>query len=153
MRVDSKRRDGTGGVNVECRNECSGAQDVDNIVPIQQTECPPSALQAGEVSMVPLVTEGIFLLLVHYPFVTHSVTGPFLNSGKGNKMFCALNSNTSQLCGVLSKTAFRILIIFWLSVQMLHCGACSRIWKREFPFAGVAENSKTVHCLGILLYL
>lgn len=37
------------------------------------------------------------------PFFIHVGIGPFLNSGKGNKMFYAPNSDISQLCGVLSK--------------------------------------------------
>lgn len=82
---------------------------------------------------------------------THSGVGPFLNSEKWNKMSDAQNSDISQFCGVLSN-CFQDHHNIWLC-QNVYCGACSRTCKREFPFAGVAENRETLHCLGILLYV
>lgn len=72
----------------------------------------------------------------------------FIHSGIGQsfiqkkeKQTYAQNSNISQSCGVLSKVLSGPSWHF--DCQMLYCGACSRAWKREFPFAGMAESSTT----------
>lgn len=93
-------------------------------VPIQQTECQCSALEAGEIHVVQLIICGIFSLLAHWSFFICLGLDTFLDSEKGNKMFYAPNSNISQLCGVVSKLLSDLHGI--LSVRMLCCGASSR---------------------------
>lgn len=85
--------------------------------------------------------------LVHYPFLLHSGIGLFVNSGK--EIIPQIQTSASSMV-VLSKLLSNLHNV--VTVRVLYCGACSRTWERKFPFAGVAENSETVHCLGILLY-